>query len=313
MTAHSFGIVLAVAALGMFSANVLLIKQASMRVGLELGFLVSVSVNVVFCALLLAGQLLLSGTGIGWSWQAALFFMLGGAFSTYLGRWFFFEAVVRMGSSKASLFQVSSPGFAALIAWAALGETLSPPRTGAIVFTILGLALIGYVPGMFSRGQRAGPAPVRPRLTDRIKGSALMLGAGGSMAYAIGTVVRGAAIRDWNQPIVGALLGAATGLLLSLALGREVRGLPASLRAADRRGLLLFVACGVLTISAQVCSIWSLRYIEVALSNLITLSTPLLVIPGGYYLFAQREVLSARTWMGGAMVLAGVAVLTLAR
>lgn len=313
MSAHAFGIFLALAALCMFSANVLLIKLASMRVALELGFLVSVSVNLLFSALLLAGQLLVTGNGVGWSWPAAIFFMLGGAFSTYLGRWFFFEAVVRMGSAKASLYQVSSPGFAALIAWAALGEALSPLRTGAIAFTILGLALIGYVPGMFARRQHAGPPPVRARLADRIKGSALMLGAGGSMAYAIGTVVRGAAIRDWNQPIVGALLGAATGLLLSLALGREIRGLPASLRAADRRGLLLFAVCGLLTISAQICSIWSLRYIEVALSNLITLSTPLLVIPGGYYLLAQKEVLSARTWMGGAMVLAGVAVLTLAR
>lgn len=313
MSAHSFGIVLAVAALVMFSANILLIKQASLRVGLDLGFLLSVGVNLLFCAVLLAGQLLLSGTGIGWSWPAVMLFLLGGACSTYLGRWFFFEAVVRMGSAKASLFQVSSPGFAALIAWLALDETLSPPRLGAIAFTILGLAVIGYVPGMFGRADRAAPAPVRQGWLSRVKSSTLMLGAGGSLAYAMGTVVRGAAIRDWNQPVAGALLGAVAGLLLYLMFNRTIRALPASLRAADRRGVLLFVACGVVTISAQICSIWSLRYIEVALSNLITLSTPLLVIPAGYLLLAQKEVLSARTWTGGAMVLAGVAALTLTR
>lgn len=313
MSAHSFGIVLAVAALVMFSANILLIKQASLRVGLDLGFLLSVGVNLLFCSVLLAGQLLLSGTGIGWSWPAVLLFLLGGACSTYLGRWFFFEAVVRMGSAKASLFQVSSPGFAALIAWVALDETLSPPRLGAIGFTILGLAVIGYVPGMFGRAERAGPAPASQGWSSRLKGSTLMLGAGGSMAYAMGTVVRGAAIRDWNQPVAGALLGAVAGLLLYLVFNPAIRSVPASLRAADRRGVLLFVACGVVTISAQICSIWSLRYIEVALSNLITLSTPLLVIPAGYLLLAQKEVLSARTWIGGAMVLAGVAALTLTR
>lgn len=319
MTAHFFGIALATAALCMFSANVLVIKQAAERVSLNLGFLLSVGANLLFCLLLLAGQLLLSGTGIGWSWQAAFFFMLGGAFSTYLGRWFFFEAVVRMGSAKASLFQVSSPGFAALVAWIALGETLSPIRLGAIVFTILGLAMIGYVPGMFTRpqgkAQGADGAAARSgaRLFDRLTGSTLMLGTAGSMAYAISTVVRGAAIRDWNQPLAGALLGAATGLMLHLLFSVEIRSVPARLRAADRRGVNLYLGCGVLTILAQICAIWSLRYIDVALSSLITLSTPLLVIPSGYFLFAKKEILSSRTWMGGAMVLAGVVTLTLSR
>ncbi|MEN3275988.1 MAG: hypothetical protein V7631_1778 [Massilia sp.] len=319
MTPHSLGVALATAALCMFSANVLVIKQASERVSLNLGFLLSVCVNLLFCALLLAGQLMLSGTDIGWSWRAVCFFMLGGAFSTYLGRWFFFEAVVRMGSAKASLFQVSSPGFAALIAWVTLGEALSPARLGAIVFTILGLALIGYVPGMFSRPRRrtqtVDAAAARPDagLFARLKVSTLMLGTGGAIAYAISTVVRGAAIRDWNAPLVGAFLGAATGLLLHVVFSRDIRTVAASLRTADRRGVVLFMASGVLTILAQICSIWSLRYIDVALSNLITLSTPLLVIPCGYFLFEKKEMLSQRTWMGGAMVLAGVAALTLSR
>jgi drug/metabolite transporter (DMT)-like permease len=314
MAPHFLGISLATAALCMFSANILVIKQAAERVSLNLGFLISVAVNLLFCALLLVGQLALSGTSIGWSWYAVFFFMLGGAFSTYLGRWFFFEAVVRMGSAKASLFNVSSPGFAALIAWVALGESLSPIRLGAIAFTILGLATIGYVPGMFSRPDRPAQqsaAITRANLFAKLRGSTLILGVGGSVAYAISTVVRGAAIREWNEPLVGALLGAATGLLLHIALNPGTRSVAASLRMADPRGVMLFLGCGILTISAQICSIWSLRYIEVALSNLITLSTPLLVIPAGYYLFEKKEELSARTWIGGAMVLAGVAALTL--
>lgn len=319
MTSHLFGVALATAAMCMFSANVLVIKQASERVSLNLGFLLSVGVNLIFCSLLLAGQFMLFGSGIGWSWRAACFFMLSGAFSTYLGRWFFFEAVVRMGSAKASLFQVSSPGFAALIAWIALDEVLSPMRLGAIIFTILGLASIGYVPGMLSRPQRhlqepaANAACTRASVLATLKSSTLILGTGGSMAYAISTVMRGAAIRDWNEPLVGALLGASTGLVLHVLLSPEIRTVPSSFRAADRRGVLLFMACGVLSITAQICAIWSLRYIDVALSNLITLSTPLLVIPGGYYFFAKKEVLSPRTWVGGAMVLAGVATLTLSR
>jgi drug/metabolite transporter (DMT)-like permease len=319
MKPHVFGVILAFAALCMFSANVLVVKQASERISLSLGFLLSVGVNLLFSAILVVGQLAFFGTGIGWSWQAAFFFIVGGAFSTYLGRWFFFEAVVRMGSAKASLFQVSSPVFAALIAWFALDEVLSPVLWGATIFTILGLALIGYVPGMFSRPQReTHNSNETLRLTATtlfrdLKGSTFMLGIGGSMAYAISTVVRGAAIRDWNEPLIGALLGAATGLLLHLFFSPDIRTAPVNLRAADRHGVHLFLICGALTISAQICAIWSLRYIEIALSSLITLSTPLLVIPAGYVLFAKKEVLSPRTWIGGSMVLAGVAALILWR
>lgn len=311
MTAHWFGVALATAALCMFSANILVLKQACVRVSLDLGFLLAVAVNLLFCALLLAGQLLLSDGGIGWSWKAAALFMLGGVFSTYLGRGFFFEAVVRMGAARASLFQVSSPIFAALIAWAALGEVLSPMRLAAIVATIVGLGWMGYVPGMFARRQASAPAP--DKLLARIKGSTLFLGAGGSMAYAVSTVMRGAAIRDWNAPLAGALLGAASGLALHVLFSKDMRSVPEGLRTADRGGVKLFMLSGVLTIAAQICAIWSLRFIDVALSNLITLSTPLLVIPGGYLLFAKKEALSARTWTGGALVLAGVATLTLAR
>lgn len=319
MTSHFYGVVLALAALVMFSANVLVVKLASERVSLNLGFLLSVGVNLLLSAFLLLGQLALFGTGTGWSWRAALFFMLGGAFSTYLGRWFFFEAVVRIGSARASLFQVSSPVFAAIIASVMLGETLSAARWGATVFTILGLALIGYVPGMFSvppgkaDGVESARASTPTTLLASLKRSTFMLGIGGSMAYAISTVIRGAAIREWNEPLIGALFGAATGLLLHLFFSPEIRSVPASLRAADRRGVTLFMICGALTILAQICAILSLRYIEVALSSLITLSTPLLVIPGAYFLFAKKEILSARTWIGAAMVLAGVAALSLWR
>jgi drug/metabolite transporter (DMT)-like permease len=77
--------------------------------------------------------------------------------------------------------------------------------------------------------------------------------------------------------------------------------------------MLLYVISGVLTISAQICSIWSLRYIPVSLSNLITLCTPLLVIPGSYFLFRNSEGMTYRTWLGAAMTIAGIAMILLQR
>ena len=53
------GEILALSALAMFSASVLLTTVASSRLQLNLGFLISVTVNVLFCLLLLVVQLFL--------------------------------------------------------------------------------------------------------------------------------------------------------------------------------------------------------------------------------------------------------------
>jgi drug/metabolite transporter (DMT)-like permease len=312
-----FGIALATAALCMFSLNILLVKVASDRVSLNLGFLILVTVNLLFCGLLLGIQMAVADKGIAWSWAGTAWFVLAGVFSTYLGRWFFFEAVVQLGAAKASLFQVSSPGFAALIAWIFMGESLSAAGLAGIVLTMAGLMLIAYVPGLFNRAAAPGQANVGrgagASLFSGIRGSKLVLGMGGSVAYAIGTVLRGAGIRSWNEPLLGAFLGAATGLLLHAALSGDMRTVASRMRAADPRGVRMFVMSGILTISAQICSIWSLRYLEVSLSNLISLCTPLLVIPGGYFLFKEKDKISLRSCLGGAMAIVGVGILILLR
>ncbi len=81
------GEILALSALAMFSASVLLTKVASSRVELNLGFLVAVTVNFLFCGLLLVIQLLLRHQDQQWSSYGFLLFLATGVFSTYLGRY----------------------------------------------------------------------------------------------------------------------------------------------------------------------------------------------------------------------------------
>jgi drug/metabolite transporter (DMT)-like permease len=312
---------MAVAALFMFSANILVTKAASNRVNLDLGFLISVSVNLVFCVALLAIQRSASDARFTWSGYATGIFLLAGVFSTYLGRFFLFESVARFGSAKSSIFQVSSPGFAAVIAWIFLSESLSLFALCGIVVTIAGLIAVANVPGTISNRRQAqagsvsGAVSAAPQSSQAgfILRSSLLLGLASSFAYAIGSVLRGAGIRYWNEPVLGALLGAFAGFVLHTATSSGMRNLRTSIKAADRKGMCLYVVSGILTISAQVCSIWSMRYIPVALSNLITLCTPLLVIPGSLILFRKNEGLTFRTCFGAAMTMSGIAMILLGR
>jgi drug/metabolite transporter (DMT)-like permease len=314
------GYLLASVALLLFTASILATKVASSRLELGLGFLIAASTNVVFSALATLVQMGLRADGLQWNAQAFWLFAAAGAFATYLGRWFFYESVVRFGPAKASVFQISSPLFTALMAWLLLGERLSMLMALGMVMAIGGLMLVSYKPGFFSRrGSTAvvapdgGPAPAatRPAALQWALQSAFLLGMGSSLAYAIGNVLRGSAVRNWNEPIVGALIGAASGLVLHLVFSADKRAVATRLRSASRSGMVLYALIGVTTISAQMCVIASMRYIPLSVATLVTLCTPVLVFPLSHLLFKDQEAVKATTLAGSGLTLLGIVIIVM--
>lgn len=309
------GYLLSVAALLLFTTGILATKMASSRISLTLGFLIATFTNVVFSAGVLAVQLTLRGSDIEWNAQAFWLFAAAGAFSTYLGRWFFYVSVVRFGPAKASIFQISSPLFTALIAWILLGERLTSLIALGMLMTIAGLVLAGYKPGFFARRQAGGELaaflPANTTVHERLLKSVLILGLGSSLAYATGNVLRGSAVRLWNEPILGALIGAVCGLTLHLAFSSGKRQFFARLRSENRSGIWLYALIGVCTISAQICTIGSMRFIPLSVATLVTLCTPLLVFPISHWLFRPQEDITALTLVGSALTLLGIFIIVL--
>ena len=315
MSGTVLGYLLSAAALLLFTTAILVTKLASSRLSLGLGFLVATATNVGFSALALAVQLALRPGGLGWNAQAFWLFTAAGAFATYLGRWFFYESVVRFGPAKASIFQVSSPLFTALMAWLLLDERLTPRIASGMALTVAGLMLVSCKPGLFSRRKasavQAAVPPAALTLHQRLLQSALLLGLGSSLAYAIGNVLRGSAVRLWNEPILGALVGAVCGLVLHLSFSSGKRQLVARLREASRSGLWLYALIGVATISAQMCTIGAMRYIPLSVATLVTLCTPLLVFLLSHWLFKQQEEITATLLAGSALTLLGIFIIVL--
>lgn len=322
MSDTSLGYLLAGAALLLFTASILLTKLASHRLDLGLGFLVATTANVVFSGLAFAVQLGLRGDALQWNAQAFWLFAAAGTFATYLGRFFFYESVVRFGPAKASIFQISSPLFTALMAWLLLGEGLSVLVALGMLMTIAGLMLVSYKPGFFSRRGAAvvmapdgGPAALHATVMQRamrcVMQSVFLLGVGSSMAYAIGNVLRGWAVRGWNEAVLGALVGALSGLALHLLFSTGKREIMQRLRAADRGGLALFALIGVATISAQICVIGAMRYIPLSIATLVTLCTPILVFPLSHLLFKNQDRITVVTLAGSGLTLLGIAIIVM--
>ena len=310
------GYLLAGSALLLFSCGILVTKVASRRIDLSLGFLVAATTNVAFSALLFLVQLMHRPDWPQWDGHAFLLFALAGVFSTYLGRWFFYESVVRFGPSRASVFQVSSPLFTAVMAWVLLGERLSPLLLAGMMVTVGGLMLVSYKPGFFSRkaisvDSQAAAAAVTVTPHQRLLQSVLVLGMVSSLAYAVGNILRGAGVRLWNEPVLGALVGAAAGLTLHVAFSADRAAMSARLRRADRLGVWLYVLIGVTTISAQICTITAMRFIPTSVATLVTLCTPVLVFPLSYVLFGNSERVGWGTLAGCGMTLAGIFIIVM--
>ena len=309
------GELLALAAMLMFATNILVTKAASNRLNVGAGFVISVTVNLLFAAVVFALQLALRADAFRWDAAGILLFMLAGACSTYLGRWFFFEAIARLGPAKASLFHVSSPAFTVIVAWLFLGEALPLSTLLAIIATIIGLFLVSAPPGalrMLSRG--LGTGGVAASAGTRMKtwlASGFAVGIGATLAYSVGNVLRGASVRQWNEPIAGAMLGALAAIALHLVIGSSHRSFVRAVFAADRTGVRLYALGGVLTICAQMFMIASMRHIPVAVATVITLCTPLVVIPASYWLMKNQERLGLATLIGAAITMGGVVAIVM--
>jgi drug/metabolite transporter (DMT)-like permease len=302
------GELLAFAAMLMFASNILVTKFAVGRLDVRLGFVISVVVNLLFATLVFGIELAMRAEPVRFDAMGVLLFALAGACATYLGRFFFFGAIQRLGPARASLFHVSSPAFTAAIAWTFLGETLRLPAVAAIAMTIVGLLLITLPRGLFAEDRRRTPGAERLR---GLLASGFAVGAGATLAYSVGNVLRGLAVREWNEPVAGALLGAVAALLLQFVIRRDNATLLRRVRDADAMGLRLYAVGGVLTISAQMCMIASMRYIPVAITTVITLCTPLVVMPFSYLVLKNQERIGARTLLGAGLALAGMAIVVL--
>jgi drug/metabolite transporter (DMT)-like permease len=305
------GEALAALALTLFSCNIILTKVASGRIAIGQGFLVSVAVNVAFGLLLFGGQVAVWGWP-RWNWEGFALFLVSGLFSVSLGRFFFFDAVVRFGPTRASLFQVVIPLFTVLLAAVGLGERLSGADLAGIALSVAGLFLVVYTPGAAAPPAEQGGAPQSWRERLRPWASSMVaVGCAASLAYAIGNVLRGAAMARWSEPLLGGIVAAAGALVVHLALSREGRRHLLNLGQADRKGVALFMAAGAITICAQSLMIASLRYTAVSIATLIASCVPVLVMPLSWLLLRHQERIGPRTVAGTALTIAGLAIVLL--
>lgn len=296
------GVGLAFLAMVAFAVNMIITRFAMARMPVESGFLVVLAINVAFPAALFAVELSVRAAPFVWDWKGGALFALGGIIGTFLGRRALFDTVHLLGPARASVFHSSSPAFALLGAWLLADERLGLYELGLVAAVWAGLWLTQ--PPV---GSRAGDVRVTPEVLRK----GLLVGLLAVAGFGFGNVVRGLAIRSWNEAVLGTLLASAAALLLQIAVTRDWRRIGAQLRAGGRSAMLLYLGCGITTSLGSIFVTLAMQRLEIGLAVLVVHTTPLVVFPVSVLLLKQRQALTPRTAAGTGLVLAGIAALFL--
>jgi drug/metabolite transporter (DMT)-like permease len=308
-----FGVSLALLALLMFGASMVaisvLLKGMSSGPGSFLAAAAGIPVGLVLSAI----QLLVQGGVEMPSPWAVCAFALAGICSTYLGRWLMFKSIEVIGPSSAAGLQSTSPMITALFGWLFLGELI-----GVAGFIGMGLGVVGLAAMSIGIGKTQRPANLLAPAVGRAPVSqrgfviaTLLLGLVAAASYSGSHVFRAFAVREWNQPLLGGTIGAVAGALaLALASRAKLAGYMREIRANPRPARAYF-AIGALQFVAQALVIASMRFIPASLAALISMCSPLAVMPISYFVLRKREKLGAATVLGICITLVGVALVIL--
>ena len=294
------GVTFALAAMVFFSANILITRYAVTRLRVEAGFFIVLATNILFPAILFPFELALRAEPWAWNWKGAGMFAIGGVIGTFLGRRMLFDAVRMLGPSRASVFHSTAPAFALVGAWLLADERLGLYEIGLMAVVWLGL--------WFTQ-PRAGSAAGTVQLTPAVLRMGMFAGLLTVAGFGIGNVMRGLAMRSWDEAILGTVVSSLAALACQVVATRDWGKIAAQLRGADRAAVWLYIGCGVTTAFGSIFVALAMHRMEIALAVLIVHTTPLIIFPVSVLILKNREELSPRTLVGALMVLSGIALL----
>jgi drug/metabolite transporter (DMT)-like permease len=294
------GIALALAAMLGFAVNILLTRSAVARMPVEAGFFIVLATNAAFPAALAAIEFAVRPAPVIWDWKGMGLFAVAGVVGTFLGRRLLFETVRLLGPSRASVFHSSAPAFALLGAWLFAGERLGAYDLALVAVVWLGLWFTQARPGIGS-----------PQVASEVWRKGMIAGLLTVAGFGFGNVLRGLAMREWSEALLGTVLATLAALAFQIAATRDWGRIGAQLRAADRTAIGLYVACGVATSLGSIFVTLAMTYMEIGLAVLVVHTTPLVIFPVSVFVLGSREELMPRTIFGALLVLAGITLLAI--
>jgi drug/metabolite transporter (DMT)-like permease len=238
--------------------------------------------TIILLALLLTRLPQLNMVAVG-------YFALGGVLSLGIARLLNFVAMRGLGVAKTSALIGSSPVITTLLSIAIIAERPEATTIAGATIVALGVALISGAHGF--KIERA-----------------LLVGLVSALAYSLSNIASKSGIQLQPDPFLSATTGAVAGLLfitLYLAATKQTRDLH-----IGRSSLACFAATGILSSIGWLAMMAALETGPVSVVTTIVYSYPLFALLTTRLLI-RDEKFSTRTVVGSALVVLGVAIVTL--
>ena len=285
-----------------FASNMFLVRAAMPRIDTSLGFVILLTINTLFATLVFAVELLIRETPFAIQWKAFGFYVLSGVIGIFLGRRMMIDAIQTLGPARSSVLHTVTPITTAIAAWAIADE-----RLGAFEIVVM----IVVIAGLYLLQPRVVATTSAPGLTRQVMWRGLAVAFACIAGFGIGNALRGLATQTWVEPAFGSIAGSGAALLCQLAIQRDRWSLPRQIAAADPRGVWLFVASGIVTVTASMFNTAAMARVEISIVMLVTYSTPLVVFPISLFVLKNKESLSGRNLIGAAMALTGLVMIAI--
>lgn len=290
------GELLAVGASVFYSVTLISVRQG-LRSGTPLVSVLTINLVVSTFGFVVS---LLKGTLLTAPLSSILWFMGAGALGQGMGQLFFSIGIERMGVSRASPIQSSTPIWAVFFAAFFLGE-----RPGTAVW--LGtFAIVAGVAVLSLEGQNGGREEAfswRGWLTG-----AIAFPLASSILYAIVPIFMKLAYVRHPAPFAGIAFAFGAGTLIVLAT-RPLQPSRGRIRA-DRRALLWFLFASSCTAMAAAFFWSALSFAEVSAILPLSRLVPLWVVLWSYFFLGSLERITARVAFAAGMVVAGGIMVT---
>lgn len=272
---------------------------AGQRVGADIANqtrLLIATIFVLMTHLALTGQWLPLNAGPErWTWLA-----LSGIVGLVLGDSFTLRAYVLIGARVTTLILAIVPVISALLAWAFLGEALSPVEIGGIGVTVAGIALV-----LFEQGNGVKLSPDWHRFVLGV-----LYGLSGSLGQALGLILSKKGLEGGYTALSGVSIRLVTATLLMwlLSLFRKQVGSTLRLLRTEPIALKAIIAGGFV---GPFLGVWfslvAVQATYVGIASTLMALAPILMLPFASLVF--KEQISRRAVLGTITSLTGVAMI----
>ncbi|MEK6190404.1 MAG: DMT family transporter [Carnobacterium alterfunditum] len=285
--------------------NIFVKKGMDQSNGQSIGFAITVFINVVVHSIIFLAVLIVTGFAFDFSWESTGWFVLGGLFSTILGRYALLFAIQSIHPSRASALKNSTPLFTVLYAILILDEDFTPLSLIGLIFLFIVIVMQGTLSFRQSR------LNLNKDQANNSEWMGYLMGIFAAFVFGLGQGVRKQGLLVNSDPIYGALIGSVIGLVV-IVLYQVFKGsLKATLLENYRIININFVIASIFLSLGPVFFFLAASLLQVSYVSVIAGVEPLITILLSALFLKGREKITPSLLIGAALILIGITFISL--